>query len=67
MSEGPIKQMRAAWAPPKSTVTAATRVCAPNLAGGRTACGRRMTSKTKTGDWDQVTCPECHAAARADR
>lgn len=65
MSDGPIKQQRAAWAPPKVTVTATTRICAPNTGAGGTMCGRRK--KTRTGTWDQVTCPECMAAGRADQ
>lgn len=64
MSDGPIKRERAAWAPAKATVTTATRICAPNIGTGRTMCGRRGK---RTGTWDQVTCPDCEAAARADR
>ncbi|MEJ1087033.1 hypothetical protein WDU99_01735 [Microbacterium sp. Mu-80] len=41
------------------------RVCAPNMGAGRAVCGRRLTAQAKTGPWDKVTCPDCHAAARA--
>ncbi len=46
-------------------MAAKDRICAPNIRTNRTVCGRRVQKQTKTGTWDQVTCPECHAAARA--
>lgn len=32
----------------------------------RTACGRKPERNHQTTNWDDVTCSECKAAARAD-
>lgn len=62
MSEGPIQQDRAAHRSPRVTTPAKGRICAPELGTGRSVCGRRGQ---RTGTWSEVTCSECHAAARA--
>lgn len=63
MSEGPIKQTRAAWAPRTVSTPDAHRVCAPNTGTGKAYCGRKNKD---TDEWDQVTCADCKAARRAD-
>lgn len=41
------------------------RICAPDIDRNRAYCGRK--SQIKTDEWSRVNCPECHAAARADK
>lgn len=64
MSEGPIKQARDAWKPRQVSTTDTARICAPDIAAGRSICGRK---NKRTDEWKRVTCADCHAAARADK
>lgn len=42
------------------------RVHAPSETPGRGYCGTNE-ARNVSGDWVRVTCPNCHAARRADQ
>lgn len=63
MSAGPIKAQRDAWTPLVVSTPDASRVC-KSMPAGRGYCGR--PGKATTASWDDVTCADCFAAARAD-
>jgi hypothetical protein len=64
VSAGPIAQERAGHVPPRTSISEKERVCAAGAKRGRAYCGRK--NKSPERDWKNVTCPECHAARRAD-
>jgi len=64
MSAGPISQWRDAHRPHQVSTPDAHRICAPNIDTGRAYCGRK---NTRTAEWQDVTCADCHSAARADK
>jgi hypothetical protein len=65
VSAGPIQQARDASTVPKVSTPDNARVCAvvPKKVAGY--CGR-TSAKTRSADWDEVTCADCRAAGRAD-
>lgn len=65
MSEGPISQWRKGTRPaPVSVTPRAEQLHAPGREKGRAYCGRRNVKLA--AKWDDVTCPDCGAAYRAD-
>lgn len=67
VSEGPIKQERAARLAPPATTKASERVCMVKVVSRRTHCGRRPVRGRQTSNWDDVTCSECLAIRRSDQ
>ncbi len=65
MSEGPIKREREAFSKRENVSTSdAHRVCARG-SGVIGYCGR-TSAKIRSTNWDDVTCADCRASARAD-
>lgn len=70
MSEGPIKQQRDAWKPPKVSTRPRAVKHAPMRYGsaGLAACGRNFARELSriALPLEEVTCSDCLAAMRAD-
>lgn len=65
MSAGPIQQARDGSTVPRVSTPDTSRVCAVVPKSHAGYCGR-TSAKTRTADWDEVTCADCRAAGRAD-